>query len=304
MNYETGNKGGFLGASPKDRRNNIIVILLVVILAVMLFLFFAQRRSNRIIVGQISSQKDSVQVELTRIIEGYDSLKVENDTLSQQIYMAQTRVKDLLLEVEQTRRVSLDRIGKYQKEVTTLRDIMRNYIVQIDSLNRRNQLLMAENLEVKEQAREVETRNVALTQEKEQLQENLKLAATLEVRELTAAGMNDRNKDTRFADRTVMIRVNMIIGQNVTAKRGAKNIYIRIMRPDQLLLNKNSNDTFRFEDLKIPYTATREINYEGNDIPVAIYWDNKGESALVPGNYSIDVFADGNNIGTTVLELK
>lgn len=304
MNYETGNKGGFLGASPKERRNNIIVILLVVILAVLLFLFFAQRRSNRIIVGQISSQKDSVQVELTRIIEGYDSLKVENDTLSQQIYMAQTRVKDLLLEVEQTRRVSLDRINKYQKEVTTLRDIMRNYIVQIDSLNRRNQLLMAENQEVKEQAREVESRNVVLTQEKEQLEENLKLAATLEVRELTAAGMNDRNKDTRFADRTVMIRVNMVIGQNVTAKRGAKNIYIRIMRPDQLLLNKSANDTFRFEDLKIPFTATREINYEGNDIPVAIYWDNKGESALIPGNYSIDVFADGNNIGTTVLELK
>ena len=135
-------------------------------------------------------------------------------------------------------------------------------------------------------------------------EENLKRAAALEVRELTAAGMNDRNKDTRFADRTVMIRVNMVINQNITAKRGAKNIYIRIMRPDQLLLNKSSDDRFRYEDLHIPYTAAREINYEGNDLPVAIYWDNKGQSPLIPGNYTIDVFADGNNIGTTVLELK
>lgn len=304
MDYETGKKGNFLGATPKDRRNNVIVILLAVILAVMLFLFFAQRKSNRIIVGQITAQKDSIEVELTQIIVGYDSLKVENDTLSQQIYMAQSRVRDLLLEVEQTRRVSLDRINRYQKEVTTLRDIMRNYIVQIDSLNRRNQLLMAENLEVKEQARQVESRNEQLTQEKQELEENLKRAAALEVRELTAAGMNDRNKDTRFADRTVMIRVNMVINQNITAKRGAKNIYIRIMRPDQLLLNKSSDDRFRYEDLHIPYTAAREINYEGNDLPVAIYWDNKGQSPLIPGNYTIDVFADGNNIGTTVLELK
>ena len=304
MDYETGKKGSFLGATPKERRNNIIVILLAIILVVVLFLFFSQRKSNRMIVGQITAQKDSIEVELTQIIAGYDSLKVENDTLTQQMYVAQSGVRDLLLEVEQTRRVSLDRINRYQKEVTTLRDIMRNYVVQIDSLNRRNQLLMAENLEVKQQARQVETKNEQLTQEKQQLEENLKRAATLEVRELTAAGMNDRNKDTRFADRTVMMRVNMVIGQNVTAKRGTKNIYLRIMRPDQLLLNNSPKDLFRYEDLNIPYTAVREINYEGNDIPVAIYWDNKGQSPLIPGKYTIDVFADGNNIGTTVLELK
>lgn len=304
MNYETGKKKNFLGETPKDRRNNVIVILLVMILAVMLFLFFSQRRNNRLIVNEITAQKDSIQVELTQIINGYDSLKVENDTLTMQMVGAQSKVKDLLLEVEQTKKMSLQQINRYQKEVTTLRDIMRNYVVQIDSLNRRNKILMAENLEVKEQARQVESRNTQLSQEKEQLEQTLKRAATLEVREVTASGLNDREKDTRFAERTTMIRVNFIVSQNVTAKRGSKNIYLRIMRPDQLLLNKSSGDLFEFEDLKIPYSAVREINYEGNDIPVAIYWDNKGEQPLVPGNYTIDLFADGSNIGTTVLTLK
>lgn len=304
MNYETGKKKNFLGETPKDRRNNVIVILLVMILAVMLFLFFSQRRNNRLIVNEITAQKDSIQVELTQIIVGYDSLKVENDTLTMQMVGAQSKVKDLLLEVEQTKKMSLQQINRYQKEVTTLRDIMRNYVVQIDSLNRRNKILMAENLEVKEQARQVESRNTQLSQEKEQLEQTLKRAATLEVREVTASGLNDREKDTRFAERTTMIRVNFIVSQNVTAKRGSKNIYLRIMRPDQLLLNKSSGDLFEFEDLKIPYSAVREINYEGNDIPVAIYWDNKGEQPLVPGNYTIDLFADGSNIGTTVLTLK
>lgn len=76
------------------------------------------------------------------------------------------------------------------------------------------------------------------------------------------------------------------------------------MRPDQLLLNKSAGDLFKFEDLNIPYSAFREINYEGNDIPVAIYWDNKGESPLIAGKYTIDIFADGSNIGTTFLELQ
>ncbi len=304
MNYKTGKRKNFLGETPKDRRNNVIVVLLVVILAIMLFLFFSQRRDNRLIVSELTSQKDSIQVELTQIITGYDSLQVENDTLTMQMVVAQSKVKDLLLEVEQTKRMSLQQINRYQKEVTTLRDIMRNYVVQIDSLNSRNKILMAENLEVKEQARQIESRNTQLSQEKVQLEQTLKRAASLELRELGATGLNDREKDTRFAERTTMIRLSFIISQNVTAKRGAKNIYIRIMRPDQLLLNKSSGDLFNFEDLKIPYSAVREINYEGNDIPVAIYWDNKGQSTLIPGKYTIDVFADGNNIGTTVLELK
>ena len=122
------------------------MILLSVILAILLFLFFAQRRSNRLIINEITAQKDSIQVELTQIIAGYDSLKVENDTLTRQLGVAQTRVKDLLLEVVQTKRMSIEQINRYQKEVTTLRDIMRNYVVQIDSLNRRNKILMAENL--------------------------------------------------------------------------------------------------------------------------------------------------------------
>jgi hypothetical protein len=76
------------------------------------------------------------------------------------------------------------------------------------------------------------------------------------------------------------------------------------MRPDQLLLTKSANDLFQFEDLKIAYSAMREVNYEGLDLPVNIFWDNKGESELMVGTYTIDLFADGNNIGTTTIEFK
>jgi hypothetical protein len=304
MEYGNGKKGQLRGATPRDRKNNIIVLMLVVVLAVLSFLYFAQRKNNRLVVEQITTQKDSIQSELGRIITGYDSLKVENDTLTTRIAVSRTRVKELLNEVAQTKKISLDKIGRYQKEVTTLRDIMRNYIVQIDSLNKRNQLLMAENLEVKEQAKQTETRNVQLSQEKELLEKDLKKAAALDALGISAIALNDRGKDTRFANRASMIRVNFTLGKNVTAKKGDKKIYIRIMRPDQLLLNKSETDIFNFENLKIPYSAVREVAYEGMELPVAIFWDNQGQSSLVPGDYTIDLFADGNNIGTTRLVLK
>jgi len=288
----------------KNLRNNIIVIALSVILVVMIVLFFMQRREHGLVLGNIRAEKDSIQQELTQIVAGYDLLQTENDTINQQLIIAQTKVRDLLIEVEQTKRVSYEKISDYQKQVTTLRGIMRDFVVQIDSLNKRNELLMVENTEVKEQYKQVEIKNEQLNQDKEKLEKNLQRAAQLEVRELIAEGLNPRSKETKFANRTEKIRISFVLGKNITSRRGAKNIYARIMRPDQQLMTKSPNDLFQFEDLKIPYSAMREVNYEGQDLPVAIYWDNIGEPGLMIGSYTIDLFADGNNIGTTTIEFK
>lgn len=243
-------------------------------------------------------------MELSHLVVSYDSLQTENDTINEQMLVAQTKVKDLLLEIEQTKKISLEKINSYQNQVTTLRGIMRDFYVQIDSLNRRNQELMAENQEVKEQFKQIETEKQKLSLDKERLERNLQRAAVLQVRELAAEGLNQRSKETRFANRAEQIRIYFIISENVSAPRGSKNIYVRIMRPDQLLMSKSENNLFPFEDLNIQYSAMREVVYEGHDLPVAIFWDNSNEPDLMPGVYTVDLFADGNNIGSTTLELR
>lgn len=288
----------------KERRNNIIVIALSVILVTLAVLYFMKDREHRSIVSELNHEKDSIQVELSQLVYRYDSLATENDTISEQLFMAQTKVKNLLTEIEQTKKVSLGQINSYQKQVTTLRGIMRDFVVQIDSLNRRNQELLAENLEVKQQYKQVETEKQQLAEEKQQLEKNLERAAVLQVRELTADAMNSRNKETRFANRAEQLRVYFVLAENITARRGTKNIYVRIMRPDQLLMSKSEKNIFQFEDLKIQYSAMREVVYEGHDLPVAIFWDNNGEAPFMTGKYTIDLFSDGHNIGTTTLELQ
>ncbi len=288
----------------KNRRNNIIVGILSVILVVVIVLFFIQRKEHRSALTGLKAEKDSIQSELAQIATSYDSLRTENDTINGQLFMAQEKVRDLMLEIEQTKRVSVQKINEYQKQVNTMRVIMRYFVTQLDSLNRRNQQLLEENTQVKEQYKQAEIKNEQLSQEKDKLEKNLQRAAQLEVRELIAEGMNSRNKETKFANRTDKIRISFVLNSNITAKRGPKNIYVRIMRPDQLLLSKSPGDLFQFEDLKIQYSAMREVNYEGMELPVAIYWDNAGESPLMIGTYTIDLFADGNNIGTTSIEFK
>ncbi len=291
-------------AKAKEKRNNIIVIALSVILVAVGTLFFLQNREHRTIVHELKLEKDSIQIQLSELVFRYDSLETENDTINEQLFVAQAKVKDLLIEIEQTKKVSLEKINSYQKQVTTLRGIMRDFVVQIDSLNRRNQELLAENLEVKEQYKRVETEKREISEERDRLERNLQRAAVLQVREVMAEGLNSRNKETKFANRTERIRIYFIINENITAKRGTKNIYARIMRPDQLLMSKSADNLFQFEDLRIQYSSMREVIYAGHDLPVAIFWENSDEPALMPGTYTIDLFADGNNIGTTTLQLR
>ena len=286
------------------KRNNIIVIVLSVILVLVVVLLLIQKSEHRVILSELKAEKDSIQLELNQIAASYDLLRTENDTINEQLMLAQAKVRDLLTEVEQTKKISLQKITQYQNQVNTLRGIAQDLYTLVDSLNVRNEQLIAENIEAREQVRRVESENVQLSQNNERLQQNLQRAAMLEARELRAEGLNDRDKETKTARRTEKIRIYLVLGKNVSARRGAKNIYVRIMRPDQLLLTKSANDRFQFEDSRIPYSAVREVNYEGNDLPVAIYWDNANEPELMTGVYTINIFADGNMIGETKLELR
>jgi uncharacterized protein (DUF3084 family) len=301
--FEKKKKGFSLGETDKERKNNLIIIMLSAVLLVVVVIFVVQHNENKKILQALNLEKQSIQTELNTMMTNYDSIHTTNETLQAELEGAQTKVKDLLLEVGQVKKVSYDEIARYRQEVTTLRGIMKNYIIQVDSLNRRNEKLMAENLQVKENYAQSESKNVQLEKEKERLQEKIKMAAQLEAIQLVATGINNRGKDAESARRAEQIRVSFVLSKNVTAPRGDKVIYVRIQKPNQVLFQKSPNDLFQFEDLKIPYSAKREVTYEGNELPVNIFWDNAGAEFL-PGEYTVDVFADGNNIGTTKFLMK
>lgn len=291
-------------SASKEKRNNLIVIVLSVLLLALVALFFWQRSSYQSDAALIKADKDSIASELTKMVTNYNSIKSENDSLNKTISYAQTKVKDLLTEVEQVKNASYKQISQYRKEVTTLRGIMHDYIVQIDSLNQKNQRLMAENLNVKQEAAEVKNANQQLQTEKKKLEQTVTLAAQLEATGLRASGISAKGKEMIKSGRIDKVKIDFILSKNLTAKRGAKNIYVRIQRPDQILLMKSDKDLFKFEDMKIPYSAMREVEYEGSELPVSIYWDNSKSAPLIGGKYTVDVFADGRNIGSTSFDVK
>ncbi len=283
----------------------IILAAVSIVLLVFLILYFSQRKESKEIIAQleqyseiITVKKDSLENELKTIIVKYDSLKIDNDSIDEQLTNQQDKIKQLLnLRVSDT-----EKIKKYERELGTIREVLRSYIVQIDSLNTRNQLLSAENKQLKTKTEEVTTKNVKLEQEKEELTGIKDVAKTLVAANIEAIPMNKRNKEQEKVSKVEKIRIDFVVRKNTLSDPGQKMIYLRLIRPDRVVMGSPEAGIFSVGNDELPYSARREIIYENKDLPVSIFWDDNGD--LLAGNYKVELYSEGKSIGETEFTLK
>jgi FtsZ-binding cell division protein ZapB len=286
----------------KDKIYKGVLIGLGIVLVVVVVMFYSEHRENKRYIGEITAEKVSLENELQLLSADYDSLQTSNDTLNVQLKMEQEKIAELLERMRVFRNNSYAEINKYKRELGTLKEVLRDYIVQIDSLNTRNQLLTAENKRVKKQIDWVKERNQKLEESTENMKEVISKAATLDVAALTCEPINKKGKTVKKISKTVKLKTSFSLRKNVTASTGAKEIFVRLTRPDEVVLGNPQNLLFDFENTKLVYSAKREIDYEGDELEVAIFWDNDG--SLVAGEYKVDVFAEGSHIGNATFLLK
>lgn len=286
----------------KDKVYKIVLISLAAIILVMGGMYFMEHKENKRFVTEITTEKLGLENELKLLSQDYDSLQTSNDTINVQLKMEQEKITQLLDRMKVFRNNSYAEINKYKKELGTLKGVLRDYIVQIDSLNTRNQLLTAENKRVKKQIDWVKERNVKLEESSESMKEVISKAATLNLMELACSPINKKGKVVKKISKTKKLRTDFTLQKNVTSSTGVKELFVRITRPDEAVLGNPQNLLFDFENTQLVFTAKREIDYEGEQLDVAIYWDNDG--SLVKGEYKVDVFAEGNHIGTSKFLLK
>jgi FtsZ-binding cell division protein ZapB len=288
--------------STQNRKPTIILTIVVVVLAVVLGLLYVQytkmKADNAIVQEALEEQKKSLTNELQDMMSEYEGLKSDNDSLNKEIDKQQDHIRGLLA----INKDNIEKIKLYKKELGTLREIMRSYIVQIDSLNTRNQKLVTENTEVKSALEESRKNNEDLSKEKENLNSKVQIASVLSAKDLTIASLNKRGKETEKSARVAKVKVCFTVRENPLIAAGEKIVYLRITRPDELVLASSEQDVFPYENKQIVFSAKRSVNYENKDVDMCIYWDNAGQ--LIPGNYGVDLFCDGKMIGTGSFVLK
>ncbi len=228
----------------------------------------------------------------------YDELKkkiLSNDSLLVKLEQEQLRTQQLYEELQSIKATNAAEIKRLKKELKTLRGVLENYVVQIDSLFRENAELKNQNTKLIAGKQKAERERNDLAKEKKALSEKVDLASQLDAADVNMKLLRSNGKETTAIKRAKQICVSCTILKNITASTGNKRAYVRIIQPGGEPLTKRYSNTFRYENRDINYSMNREFEFTGEEHPLIFYWDI--EETLQEGRYTVHVFVDGNMIG-------
>lgn len=275
-----------------------VVITLSVIAILLALKLYIDTRKNNENMQFVEAEKSKLEGELKYLIVEYDSLKMQSDSLAGQLEAEQDKIRQLL----KREASSATKIKMYQRELETLRKVMKSYIVQIDSLNTRNLELTEENIQVKKELHKMSTDYDELSKEREHLSSTVKTAQRLSAKDIICEGLNRNSKPKNKISKIEKIRTCFTIRENAVAEAGSKTIYLTITRPDDVVLSSPDAGMFMMGDESMVYSSRRDLEYDNVDIDMCIYWDITEE--LIPGTYFIGLYCEGFEIGTSTLILK
>ncbi|MDR3287271.1 MAG: hypothetical protein LBT27_07505 [Prevotellaceae bacterium] len=280
-----------------------ILCIAVVVLGALLYLKSKENVDNEKTIEVSTYEKENLISQLDALKQEYATLQTNNDSINIELLREQEKIELLLKKVKNTEAGNKQKIKDYEKELGTLRAIMQNYIVQIDSLNTVNQKLVSENIELREQAQTITRKHDDVVQRADELSTKVQEGSVIKARGMTVQGMTKKDKDTERASRTSHIRTCVTLIENSIAQRGMKTIYIRVKGPDGIVLTTNENNFFETNGEQIIFSAAREIDYQGAEIELCVYY-NFGDVKVAKGIYEITAYLDGKIIGTGQTRLK
>jgi hypothetical protein len=288
----------------KDKKRIAIIFLSVISVIFLItggYLWIALRNSeayNVEIQELMALEKEEMLNDLTSAQIQYDELmvRINNDSLRIKLEREQVRTQQLLEELEHIKSTSATEITRLKKELMTVRAVLKNYVIQIDSLNRENETLKKENAAVRNKYKEASKKISNLAEEKQALSEKVTLASQLDATDVNITLLRKNGKATKNIKQAKQIEITFTITKNITAESGEKIAYVRIMQPDQEVLTKSSSDTFVYENRNIGYSMSRRFEYTGESHEMTLYWNI--EETLKEGEYNAYIFVDGNMIGS------
>ncbi len=297
--------------SPEKKRSTtykVIIGVLILIIAVLAFLLISNKSSVDTVVQEkenCAQHSDELQGQLDSLMAEHNRIKNEYGYLSDKLSGKDSLIMAQAKEIESLINSQAD-YRRIKKKLDALRNITQGYVTQLDSMYRVNQTLTNENTTLKGSLDDANKKTFELTQEKDKLSTKINDAAYLKGYNISATGYNKKSGTkesiTDRARKVELIRVCLTIGENPLVGTGQKDVYVRIARPDNLILTQGSY-SFIYKGQRIQYTAKTVINYTGKANSICIDYP-RDNIELPAGVYHIAIFADDHELGQATLTLR
>ena len=181
-------------------KNKAIIIAAAIVLLALLagggYYIWRQQQTIDELTEGFALEKEQLEDEYTQLAiqyEGY-KLQVNNDSLEQKLEDQRIKIQRLVEELRQTKAQEARRIAALKKELETVRGVLRYYVAQVDSLNKVNDALVAENQQIRSDMRTVQQQNQQVRQQNETLTKQVTVAAQLSATNVSVTALDRKDK--------------------------------------------------------------------------------------------------------------
>ena len=254
------------------------------------------------LVKELEGEKEELAQQMVELQNDFSALNTDYESISHQLDTSREQVAQLIEKLAKTEATNRAKIRQYEKELGTLRTIMKGYIVQIDSLNTLNKKLTADAAAARREAAESRRVSEELTQQVVDLSSKVSAGKILKARaiSLTAHYSNDKAGDRHSRVRYMVANLSLV--ENSLADQGPVRIYVRVKDPEGVLLMNSESTEFSVNGQVLQATASREVDYEGNEVDLSIYINDTGE--FVKGVYTLEVYTQQSILGRAECMLR
>ena len=276
-----------------------ILACVAAVLALVLGYMLYQRST---LVNALESEKTELAQQMKDLQSDFSQLSSDYDSINSQLDTSREQVAMLIEKLNKTEATNRAKIRQYEKELGTLRTIMKGYIVQIDSLNTLNKKLTADAAAARREAAEARSANEELTQQVEHLSTQVSAGKVLKARAISLTGYYSNNKPGDRHSRVDYMVAGLTLVENSLADRGPLRVYVRVKDPEGILLMNNESTEFSVNGTVLQATASRELDYEGAEVDLSIYINDIEE--YVKGVYTLEVYTEKSLLGKAECMLR
>ena len=281
------------------KTTTIILTVVALALAGALAWIWSQKSG---LVHELEGEKAELTEQLLHLQSDFENLNSDYENINSQLDTSREQVALLIEKLSKTEATNRAKIRQYEKELGTLRSIMRGYIVQIDSLNTLNKKLTADAAAARQEAAESRRANENLTRQVENLSGQVAAGAVIKARGLHVNAYNGSDKVTDRSSRVTYLVATLSLVENEIAERGPVRVYVRVTDPNGNVLQNASSTTATIGGTPVATSASREVDYEGQEVEMSIYVKDVGE--FVKGIYTVEAYTVNGPVGRAELMLR
>ena len=287
--------------SKENKLKGLMIALAVLALILAAVLFFMWRQKSAL-VGELEEEKQDLTEQMEALQQDYATLSSDYESINSQLDTSRAEVAQLIERIKSTDATNRAKIRQYEKELGTLRTIMRGYITQIDSLNTLNHKLTADAAAARREAAESKKANEELTQQIQDLTGQVAAGSVIKARGITFAAYGSNDKVVDRSSRVKRLLTTLSLVENELAPRGPVRVYIVVRDPEGVILTNSVKTSFEYGGEVHVASASREVDYEGQEVDLAIYLNDIEE--FVKGEYTVEVFTEQSRLGSAGLMLR